>query len=242
MDKKQKHLLEYSDYLVKWIQKQVTIAGFKGVVVGISGGIDSAVVAALAKRAFPQTALGLIMPIETMGQDFDDAQKIANEININIKKIDLTNSFVTIKNELGVTKKLAVANIKPRLRMVALYAFAQEKNMLVLGTDNAAEWLLGYFTKYGDGGADLLPIVHLTKGEVRMLAKALKLPRFVLQKRPSAGLWPNQIDEAELGLSYNDVDAYIRGKKVNSQVILKIKAYESKTSHKRHLAMTPQKP
>lgn len=226
-------MIEYKNYLVNWIREEVAKSGQKGVIVGMSGGVDSSVVAAIAKESFPNNSLGVYMPIENMGKDLEDAMEVAKKIKIDTTTVNLTESFNSTLNNLNITKKMAIANIKPRLRMTALYALAQENNYLVLGTDNKAEWLLGYFTKYGDGGVDLLPIIHLTKGEVNKMAEELELPSIVYTKKPSAALWDNQTDEEELGFSYEKVDKYIKGEKIDSLIENKIKHQIKITEHKR---------
>ena len=225
--------MKYSEYLVQWLQEEVKKAKMDGVIVGLSGGVDSSVVAALAKKAFPKNSLGVYLPINNMGQDLIDAKELAKTICIETQLVDLTESYEAMKKAVGTKTRLATANIKPRLRMSALYALAQEKRYLVLGTDNAAEWILGYFTKYGDGGVDLLPIVHLTKGEVKDMAKELKLPEVVWTKKPTAALWEGQTDEEELGFSYDEVDKYLKGEFVEEDILIKIKRQIAITNHKR---------
>ncbi len=232
----------YKKHLVQWLQKQVKEAGQKGVIVGMSGGVDSSVVAALAKEAFPNNSLGVYLPIEKMGQDLDDAKAVAKAIDIKTTTVDLTDSFKALHKAVGVKQRLATANIKPRLRMSALYALAQENCYLVLGTDNAAEWLLGYFTKYGDGGVDLLPLVHMTKGQVFDMAKFMELPEIVYTKAPTAGLWDGQTDEEELGFAYAEVDKYILGQELDKDILEKIKHQEAITNHKRVALPVPSKP
>lgn len=234
-------MLKYKDYLVNWIKDEVTKAGQKGVIIGMSGGVDSSVVAALAKEAFPENSLGVYLPIGKMGRDLDDAKAVAENINIKTVTVDLTNSFEATSKAVGTQTKLATANIKPRLRMTALYALAQENNYLVLGTDNQAEWILGYFTKYGDGGVDLLPIVHLTKGEVKQMAKEMRLPEVVYTKKPTAALWEGQTDEDELGYSYNEVDKYIKGESIAPEIKSKIEWQIKVTEHKRKPLPMPNK-
>ncbi len=233
-------LLEYKDYLVKWLRDEIKRTGMDGVIVGLSGGVDSSVVAALAKEAFPENSLGVYLPINNMGQDLLDAQAVASAIHIKTVSVDLTQAYEAMSKATGVQTKLADANIKPRLRMAALYALAQEKRYLVLGTDNAAEWILGYFTKYGDGGVDLLPIVHLLKGEVKALAKQLGLPEIVYTKKPTAALWDGQTDEDELGYSYDEVDKFIVGKEISLEVKAKIERQVKVTKHKRDALPQPK--
>lgn len=236
-----KNLVEYKNYLVSWLQEEVKKASCNGVIVGMSGGVDSSVVAALAKEAFPENSLGVYLPINNMGQDLEDAKAVANKINIKTTMVDLTEAFEAMQKATPVKTKLAVANIKPRLRMTTLYALAQENRYLVLGTDNAAEWILGYFTKYGDGGVDLLPIVHLTKGEVKELARLMELPEVVYTKKPTAALWDGQTDEDELGYSYDEVDKYLDGKEVDSNIKSKIEHQIKITEHKRNALPAPKK-
>ena len=226
-------LIAYKDYLVAWLKQEVSKAKLDGVIVGLSGGVDSAVVAAIAKEAFPDNSLAVYMPIGDMGVDLEDAKDVAKKIKIDTQTIDLTNSFNEMAKVVNVQDKLSVANIKPRLRMTALYALAQENRYLVLGTDNAAEWVLGYFTKYGDGGVDLLPIAYLTKGEVKLLAKEMDLPERVYTKAPTAALWDGQTDETELGFSYDEVDKYLRGISINEDIKVKIEKQIEITNHKR---------
>ena len=231
--------MNYSDYLVNWIKDEVTKANCKGIVIGLSGGVDSSVVAALGKKAFPNNSIGVYLPIGNMGQDLIDAELLAKKIKIKTQTIDLTDTFNAISKATPVKTKLSVANMKPRLRMTALYAIAQENGYLVLGTDNAAEWILGYFTKYGDGGVDLLPIIHLTKGEVKDMAKELKLPKVVYTKKPTAALWEGQSDEEELGYSYDSVDKYLKGEKIDKDTYDKIEHQIKITKHKRVDVPTP---
>ena len=233
-------LIKYKDYLVSWLQEKVKDASAKGVVIGLSGGVDSSVVAAIAKEAFPNNSLGVYLPIKNMGQDLVDAKLVANKINIRTIEVNLTSTYEEIKKVTNVTKKLSLANIKPRLRMSALYAIAQENNYLVLGTDNAAEWILGYFTKYGDGGVDLLPIIHLLKSQVKQLAKKLNLPKVIYTKKPTAALWEGQSDEEELGVSYDEVDAYILGKEISKESKEIIEKQIKSTHHKREKLPTPK--
>ncbi|NQZ29533.1 MAG: NAD(+) synthase [Mycoplasmatales bacterium] len=234
--------MKYSEYLIQWLREEVKKANMDGVIVGLSGGVDSSVVAALAKKAFPKNSLGVYLPINNMGQDLIDAKELAKTISIETQLIDLTESYEAMKKAIKTKTKLATANIKPRLRMSALYALAQEKRYLVLGTDNAAEWILGYFTKYGDGGVDLLPIVHLTKGEVKEMAKELKLPRTVWIKKPTAALWEGQTDEEELGFSYDEVDKYLKGEFIEEKILTKIKRQITSTNHKRVPLPEPKSP
>lgn len=232
------NLLEYKNYLVDWIRISVKSANMKGVIVGISGGIDSALVASLAKEAFPNDSLGILMP-ENEDIHYQHGLEVAKKLDIKFQTVNIKESFLALKNQLNINDKLAIANIKPRLRMTTLYAIAQEKKYLVLGTDNFAEWILGYFTKYGDGGVDLLPIVQLFKSQVYEMAKIYDVPSSILDKQPTAGLWGNQTDEDELGFRYSDLEEYVLGNKVSKEIEEKIIRQINITSHKRSELPTP---
>ena len=133
------------------------------------------------------------------------------------------------------------ANLKVRMRMVALYAYAQEKGGLVLGTDNMDEYYVGYFTKYGDGGVDLLPIVYLTKEEVRKAAAHYGLSIEFVNRVPSAGLFEGQTDEKEMGIKYVDLDSFLLGNKVDPEIEAKIRHLHDISEHKRTLIARPTK-
>lgn len=230
------------DDLVNWIRNQITEAGCVGAVVGLSGGIDSSVTGVLCNKAFPQKTLGLIMPCDSNPQDKQDAQMIAEKFGIEYKILDLTEPFTNLLNRIeeeeqkeGKVKKLAVANIKPRLRMTTLYYYANLRNSLVVGTDNKSELKLGYFTKYGDGGIDLAPLGELVKTEVREIGKVLGIPDRIITKPPSAGLWQDQTDEEELGISYEEIDKYILTGEAREEVKELVDDLEEKNKHKLQL-------
>ncbi len=226
-------------HLVTWIGEQVAAGGGDGVVFGLSGGVDSAVVAVLSQRAFPHQCLGLIMPCHSEPQDEEDARLVAHHFGIATAHVDLGGVYDSLVNELGLTctdlpaSRLACANIKPRLRMISLYAVANTHNYRVLGTGNRSELAVGYFTKYGDGGVDLLPLGNLTKTDVRKLARHLDVPRRIIAKPPSAGLWAGQSDEGEMGLTYDDLDGYLSGR--DTAAAPAIEAMNAASAHKREL-------
>ncbi len=195
---------------VNYIRKTVEDAGLKGVVFGLSGGLDSSVVAALCKRAFKDDALGIIMPIHSVPQDEEDARLVAENTGINLKKVDLTNTFDEFMKSVDETKvEMSKHNVKPRLRMTTLYYYAQSLSYMVVGCSNYSEYYTGYFTKHGDSGADIFPIVDLLKTDLFEMAKYLGLPEKIIEKKPSAGLFEGQTDEDEMGFTYDELDGYI---------------------------------
>lgn len=225
-----------------WIKQKVLEANSRGCVLGISGGLDSAVTALLCQRAFPRNTLALILPSHSQQADLQSARDFAKKFSIDCREIDLTEIFDAFylalegkdyKNE----KDISIANLKPRLRMAALYYFANKFNYLVVGTGNKSELRMGYFTKYGDGGVDILPLGDLLKTEVRSLAVELKIPGEIIDKPPSAGLWPGQTDEGEMGISYAELDKIFSGKLegIAKDKIELVKRKELLSRHKREL-------
>lgn len=234
-----------TERLVLWIKGTVSTAGGMGVVLGMSGGIDSAVAAAICKRAFPESTLGVIMPCYSDQIDRQHAELVAAQLNISCEIVFLDKVFDVLMEVLPskdygeITKRLAESNIKPRLRMVTLYYFANRLNYLVVGTSNRSELSVGYFTKHGDGGADLLPLGNLVKSQVYELAAYLEIPRVIIDKPPSAGLWQGQTDERQLGLTYKELDHYLLMGKAQKSSKKKIDFMISRSNHKRHFPPIP---
>lgn len=224
------------DDITRWIKTEVESANLKGAVFGISGGIDSAVVACLCKNAFGDDALGLIMPIASNPKDEEDAKILAETIGLNYKKVDLNNGFDALISTFEDNKvQMAKSNIKPRLRMITLYYYAQNNGYMVLSGSNRSEFMTGYFTKYGDSGADLMPLLNLFKSDIFEMAKVLGVPDVILNKKPSAGLWEGQTDEDEFGFTYKELDNYLMNQtytKSKDLIDKKIKQSE----HKRRFA------
>lgn len=237
-----------AQHLTDWIRGEVEAAGGAGVVFGLSGGIDSAVVAALARRAYPHHSLGVIMPCHSDPRDEEDAAIVAHHYGIAVTTVDLGPIYDLLLHALAASStdlpesRLATANLKPRLRMTTLYAFANQLGYRVLGTGNRSELTIGYFTKYGDGGADLLPLGSLVKSEVRELARSLEVPDGIIAKPPSAGLWADQTDEAEMGLTYEELDAYLLTREASPAVKAKVDAMNAASEHKRALPRVAPKP
>ncbi len=188
--------------------------GAEGLVVGLSGGIDSALTARLARDALgPAHVLGILLP----GAGFPSAlatetEEYARALGIGFRAVPIDRVEAAFRALLPeVTDRVTLGNLAPRIRMTVLYAIAREQRRRVAGTGNKSELLLGYFTKYGDGGVDLLPIGDLYKTEVRALAERLGLPTAIRTRPPSAGLWEGQTDEEELGLPYSEIDQILHG-------------------------------
>ncbi len=192
-----------------WLEEQLYAADADGFVVGMSGGIDSAVVATLCRKV-TDNVLGVFIPIGyTPEGAWDDAAEVADKFDVELKMQLLVNIYDEMVKAMGgnpASVDLATVNIKPRLRMTVLYYFANKYNYLVAGTGNRTEMEIGYSTKYGDGGVDILPIGDLLKVEVRALASYLGIPNHIIDKPPTAGLWEGQTDEGELEMTYKQID------------------------------------
>ncbi len=202
--------MSLADSIASWIRSQIDEAGAKGAVVGLSGGIDSAVVAGLAARGLGnKRVLGVIMPAHSQPLDIEHAELVAKTFDIETLTVDLSDLFDLLMKLLPSGNQLATANLKPRLRMMTLYHVANTRGLLVVGTGNRSELLAGYFTKYGDGGVDLLPLGSLYKRDVRAVAKDIGVPEEIIARPPSAGLWAGQTDEEEMGISYEDLDGIL---------------------------------
>ncbi|MCA9832786.1 MAG: NAD+ synthase [Thermomicrobiales bacterium] len=218
--------LELADRISAWLKDRIDEAGADRFVLGLSGGIDSAVVCGLCARAVGgDRVLGIIMPSASNPDDAVQARKVADAFEVKLATIDLTGVAETILAQVPSEEalygeilgeeipaggearmQLAKANIRPRSRMIVNYYMANLSRGMVVGTGNKTEYMIGYFTKYGDGGVDLAPLLDLYKFEVRAVAKAIGVPESVITRPPSAGLWEGQTDEKEIGITYADLD------------------------------------
>jgi len=229
------------DKLVEWLKNYVKNAGASGAVFGMSGGVDSSVVSVLCKKAFGDNVLGLIMPCHSDKNDELDAKLVAEKFDIKYKVVTLDSVYDEFLKVVDETEdKLVKANIKPRLRMTTLYYYAGLNNYLVVGAENKSDLVVGYFTKHGDSGADLMPIANLVKSQVRMLASYLGIPQKIIDKAPSAGLWSGQTDESEMGITYEELDNYILTGKADPKVKERIELLNKRSEHKRSLAKKPE--
>ncbi|UNC93882.1 NAD(+) synthase [Candidatus Contubernalis alkaliaceticus] len=236
---------KYIAKLVDWIEEQVKEANAQGTVFGLSGGVDSSVVAAICKRAHPKQSLGVIMPCYSEPMDEEHALLVADSLCLQFKTILLDDVFDLMLQKFGNDSEvehndLSVANIKPRLRMTCLYFYAARHNYLVVGSSNRSELEVGYFTKHGDGAVDIMPLAGLTKGQVTEMAHVLDIPREILEKPPSGGLWPGQTDEAEMGVTYKQLDKFLLTGQGEAKVRETVKKMNKKSQHKRKIPPVPR--
>ncbi len=198
--------------IVTFISQKVKEADARGAVIGLSGGIDSALTAYLTVDALgPENVLGALLPEKGISskQDIDDALEVGKLLGIEHKTIEINkilSSFSSAIPDFDKDNLLAYGNLKARTRMCILYYHTNLLHRMVIGTGNRTELLLGYFTKYGDGGVDIEPIGGLFKTQVRGLARYMNIPAQIIDKAPTAGLWPGQTDEGELGVTYEEAD------------------------------------
>ena len=255
-----------AERIAAWLRRQLSSSGARGFVVGLSGGVDSAVVARLSQLAAPGAVVGAILPCHSDPEDEASAALVAKHFALPTTRIDLGATYDTLvatlrdgaaalprdlaqsfssaaaSVEAVSPANVALANIKPRLRMTTLYAIANRFNFLVAGTGNRSEIAIGYFTKYGDGAADLLPIGQLLKREVLALARDLNVPESIVNRKPSAGLWPGQNDEDEMGFSYAELERYLTNgpEGVAPALAMRIDRLTRASEHKRALPPIPE--
>lgn len=251
--------LALADRISAWLKDRIDEAGADRFVLGLSGGIDSAVVCGLCVRAVgPERVLPIIMPSSSIADDAVQAHKVADAFGVKPATVDLTavaeavfaampSESVLYSDILGqdvpegseTRLQLARANVRPRSRMITNYYLANLSRGIVVGTGNKTEYLIGYFTKYGDGGVDLAPLVDLYKFEVRAVARAIGVPESVITRPPSAGLWEGQTDEDEIGISYADLDATLMAMEtgdtshIESGLLEKVQRKIDTSAHKR---------
>ena len=213
-------------------------------VLGVSGGVDSSLCAAIAKNAVGKERLHcVIIPIESSKEDVDDALTLVKDLDLNYTIIDATETFkkyVETFSKAGIElDRSTLGNLKARMRMSILYAVAQKERGLVIGTDNADERYVGYFTKHGDGACDILPIAHLIKGEVVEACKIYGIRDSLAERVPTAGLYEGQTDEKEMGVSYKDLDAFLLGVDIPEAPKARIDYLHKISEHKRKDIPTP---
>lgn len=188
--------------------------------VNVSGGLDSSVVVTLCARALGAervTALWLGDEL-SRAEDRDHAEEVTNELGVPLRTVDISPMVRAFQEELGIDDRVVLGNVRARCRMVTAYRYSNEENGLVMGTGNKSELLLGYYSRWGDGGVDFLPIGDLYKTQVREMARHLEVPEAIVEKPPSAGLWEGQTDEGELGIAYEDLDRILLGLELEMDV------------------------
>ena len=200
-----------------FILGEIDGSGLRGAVVSVSGGIDSAVALALTVRALgPGRVRALTMPERdiTPEVDLEDVMSLVTSLGVTCDTVEITAVIDVMRRtlpEFDNANDLALGNLKPRIRMAVAYYYANSLGYMVMGSSNRTELLTGYFTKYGDGGVDLMPLGDLYKNQIRQLASYLDIPTRIQEKKPSAGLWPGQTDEGEMGVDYDTLDIILYG-------------------------------
>lgn len=235
------NFMKLQDYLLEieqFVKDYLNDNHMEKYILGLSGGVDSSLVAGLTKKAVGKDKLlCVLIPIDSNPADESDAKKVAEALDVNYIVVDGSKAFHALleqfENNGIVLDKGSQSNLKVRIRMCILYAYAQQNKGLVIGTDNACENYTGYFTKYGDGGVDIQPIVYLLKEEVVEAAKLYGVPPFLAERVPTAGLFEGQTDESEMGIKYKDIDTYLLGGKVSEDVKNRIEHLHHISNHKR---------
>ena len=233
------------DQISAWLRNHLAAAGAEGFVFGLSGGVDSATAAALAVRTVgPEHVLAALMPCHSQPEDAALGQLVADVFSIPTLTVDLSPAYDALMAAFPpFDHVMAAANVRPRLRMITLYYLAQVHNYLVLGSGNKSELMVGYTTKWGDGGVDLLPLGALYKTGVWELARKLGVPQAVVERPPTAGLWPGQTDEGEMGITYRELDRVLAAIEAGDTsgiapaTLEKVEGMIARSAHKR--AMPP---
>ncbi len=250
---------EVQNRICRFIKEYVENAGAKGIVLGLSGGVDSAVTAALSSLAIGgENVLALIMPEkETFRQqDLDDAKTIADLFHLQTQTVNMSSileEFYKGIPEFNPTERLCKGNIKARTRMIILYYYANNQSRIVAGTSDKSETYMGYFTKWGDAAADITPIIDLYKTQVRRLAMHVGIPKELALKPATPSLWPNQTAEGELEIKYETLDLILYGLErfmkpqeiaeqlnIEQAIVDRVQARILATEHKRRTPLSPK--
>lgn len=242
--------------LHQFLRSHLAEASASGLLVGLSGGIDSALCARLARDAVgPERTHALLLPDALFPPALrTETAEYARQLGISVRTFDIAGPEAGFRALFpDVSDRVSWGNVKARIRMTVDYLWAREHHLLVVGTGNKSELLMGYFTKWGDGGADLLPIGDLYKTQVRALAAQLELPQVIQERPPTAGLWEGQTDEEELGLPYSELDQILFGLEqlrtpeeiahataLSPEKIRAVEATVEKTRHKRRPPPIPK--
>ncbi len=231
--KTEKQVLEICD----WLSRRLQHLRSQGAVVGISGGVDSAVTAALARKVLGKRVLCLILPCHSAPEEIDDAKQVVEHLDLPSTTLDISYAYDSLVHLLPKGDNEANACLKARLRMLVLYHYAARHNYLVLGACNRSEWEIGFFTSHGDGAADLYPLLHLLKEDVYGLATHFNFPLRVIEKPCSSHLSDGRTDQSRLGFSYSDLDSYLTegagALSVPVEVQARIRQMQEESLHKR---------
>ena len=243
-------MLEYSKLIIEaekainWIKEYVESCNANGVVIGNSGGKDSATVIAMATRALgKEKVLTVAMPCNSIKEDLEDAKLVSMTFGVPCIEVDLSNSYNQFENDINNVLKTSLGtelineakvNSKPRFRMTTLYSIAQSLNYLVIGTGNLCEQMVGYTTKWGDSASDFNPIGNFTVREVLAIGKYLGVPDKIISKAPSDGLG-SKTDEEKMGVTYDQIEEYIETGKTNPEAMTIIERKNRISKHKRML-------
>jgi NAD+ synthase len=252
-------LPEVEKRIRRFIKEYVENAGAKGIVLGMSGGIDSATTAAISSRSIGgDRVTGVMLPEkETYNtKDIDDAKVVAKKFGLKTQICDITpalDGFYKTIHIFDPADKLCKGNIKARTRMIYLYYYANKLNKIVCGSSDKSETMMGYFTKWGDVAADISPLMDLYKTQVRKLAEHMGIPHELAAKPSTPALWPNQLAETELGIKYETLDLILYGLErfmtteeiaqqlsIKKPLIEKVKSRWLAVEHKRRLPLTPK--
>lgn len=244
------------EHIVNFIHSSLRGAGADGAVIGLSGGLDSAVVTKLAADALgPENVLNVFMPSRvTPHDDYRITSDLCGLWGTEYKVVDIQPAVDTLTGVLhsGEQSPMERGNISARCRMIVLYNIAKKRNFLVLGTSNQSELMTGYFTKFGDGACDLTPLANIYKTQVKEIGRMIGVPGEVLSRPPTAGFWETQTDEDEMGITYDKLDLILHGFEqeipdkdtaqsadVSMETITSIRESIRSTEHKRLLPMRP---
>jgi len=197
--------------LVRFIKDETRNAGFEKAVVGISGGVDSSVAAYLAAEALgSKNVTGVILPYKSSSKEsVSDAEEVARLLHLRAETVDISGMVDNYASQLRITDKVRLGNVMARMRMIVLYDISARERGLVIGTSNKTELLIGYGTQHGDMACAINPLGDLYKTQIWQLAENLGVPKKIIEKKPTADLWPGQTDENEIGLKYSELDTLL---------------------------------
>jgi NAD+ synthase len=251
--------LETQERICRFIKEYVQNTGAKGIVLGLSGGVDSATIAGLSSQAVGgENVLGLMLPEkENFNQkDIDDAKVVAELFHLQTQVCDMSKVLSCFYGGIPVfdqSDRLCKGNIKARTRMIYLYYYANKQNRIVCGSSDKSETMMGYFTKWGDAAADITPIIDLYKTQVRKLAIHIGIPKELALKPSTPALWPNQLAESELGIKYETLDLILYGLErflttndiaiqldLEQNLVDNVKARWLANEHKRRVPISPK--